>query len=101
MTEKDNCHIFHKILKKIDLFSKPIQLTINKKQSYKTIQGGIISLFLILLIIVILGFYLNDIFNHVNPNFFVEKSELDFNPVYSLNSYNYFIGVRIEDDDYK
>ena len=90
--------IIVKLFKKIDFFSKNIQLTINRKQSYRTMEGGLLSLCLLTIVTVILGYYLEDVINYKNPFFFIEKSELLTPPFYTLNNTNFFFGVRLEDD---
>jgi len=59
-SQKNKKSAISRFLRKLDIYGKPIQLTFKGKESFKTTFGGTVSLILLLLLLSVAGYKLND-----------------------------------------
>jgi len=85
-------------LLQIDYFRKEINLQINKFQTYRTVTGGVLTLFMLVMALVAIWFFGKDIVYKERPQFLTKKTELMQFPYMRLTYDNFFFSVRIEDN---
>lgn len=61
------------LIKLVDIFGQPISLTLNKRKSSKTIIGGLLSIFMFVLLLAMFIVTAQDLINHTNPQVAVES----------------------------
>lgn len=64
------------LIKFVDIFGQPISLTLNKYKSSKTIFGGLLSIFMMALLLSMFIVTAQDLFNRSNPQVAVESVNL-------------------------
>ncbi len=86
-------------MKKIDVYGSPYNFTIFSQPTYKTVIGGIFTIFTFLLYIFCFFQFGSDFWKRQNPKFLNQKISLPFYPKYTINRNDLMIGFRVEDND--
>jgi hypothetical protein len=82
----------------IDIFGEEIKLRLNKTESAKTFIGGIFSILMAILIIVLFGYSFNDVVQHKNPKVNFQKHVTGKNPNITIDSNTFPISFGITDE---
>lgn len=99
------CNIFSSSLSSIklmDILGENINFTIDKKTTFKTVYGGILSLFLYVIYIIMFYHFGKNILNPYgksNPNISYEEKISKIPQNITFNKTHFLFGIRIEDED--
>jgi len=83
----------------LDMLSKSPSLKVNKKDSYKTYFGGIISIIIIILTIASIGYFGNDLISKKDPIAIVSAFEYDDISI-NISPNEYYLLLAIEDSNF-
>jgi len=87
-------------IKSTDFFGEGINFSINRYSSFKTVQGGLLSISIYILYIYIFYIFGLDLIFKQNPNVYSQIKPIkidDLVPKLDLNSSEFIFGVRLED----
>ena len=85
------------LLLKLDYMGKDFKFLLNGEESFKTILGGLISLFAILANLVCFWYFGQDLWYRESPAYLVKKENLDHYSSQLLNNSNFFFAIAIQD----
>ena len=87
------------LVKSIDLYGFPSSFTIFNNPYYKTIFGGLLTLFTFVGYFLCFWYFGTDFYNRQNPHFLNQRITLSEYPLYTLNRDDLILAFRIEDFD--
>ena len=82
-----------KIFKSIDYFSRDFKLNFKGEESYKTVLGGISSILLFMVTVVLTWYFGQDIYLKNNPRYLSKTSYKNYTPVIALNSSSFLYAL--------
>lgn len=84
-------------MKIFDFFAVNISLFTDKSVTYNTKFGGLVSISISILIILLIIAFGQDFYNRTNPQMVRETEITPDYPIYDINNKNFSIAIRIED----
>ena len=81
--------------KTIDRVGKEFKFTIDGKESFKTIIGGVISLFYYMGLIALFFYFGRDLYQKTDPNFLTRQDVLNEYNFKNINDNNFFISFSL------
>jgi hypothetical protein len=81
-------------LEELDLFGKSIQLNIRNKELYRSTIGGLITIFIGILLVLATYSFGRDIIQRLKPLVITQTNQLPQYPYRNLNNSNIFLAVR-------
>ena len=89
-----------KWVKEMDMYGKPVTMTYRGKETFKTTFGGIVSLILVVFLLSVFGFKLQDMFQHNNTE--IKKNTLvsisnSYTPPENISNKNITIAFQLSD----
>jgi len=85
------------ILKSIDMFGVDFKLNIKGKETFTTILGGIFTVILGMITIVLAWYFGKDLYLKENPSYLSKTTYKHYAPMYYLNYTNFFFALHVED----
>jgi len=85
--------------KRIDVIGKEIQLKVGQREKFQTNLGAVLTLVLTLCGVIAIWYFGKDIIEKTNPTFLASEVRHSPWPYFMVNNSNFFLGMRIEDDD--
>ena len=83
------------VLKQLDIFGKPFYLNIKKRETFKSIIGGILTTIMFIGSLGIIYYFGQDIYFKVNPLVTSSVSQLNYYPYTTLNSSNFLFAINL------
>ena len=87
------------VLRGIDLFKTPIQITYKHKPQYTTIFGTFISFIVLILLVVFAVFFSRNITKKINPYVIYQEETVMQYPTIPITQANYTMGVKVIKED--
>jgi len=87
-------------LKLIDFIGKPIVFQIQGNEKFKSALGGVFSLILFAIVLFSFFYFGRDLYEKKNPSYLTQNTRLEFSPQWNLTNDNFFIGIRVEDENF-
>ena len=91
--------MFQKCLTSIDIYGTSLKFTLFDNLKYQTSCGGFLTILTGILFFLCYYYFGQDFYNRTNPHYLNQKITMKNYPVYSLNSDDLFIAIRLEDNN--
>ena len=91
--------MFQKCLTSIDIYGTNLDFTLFSSREYNTSCGGFLTMITLVLFFLCFYYFGQDFYNRTNPHYLNQKITMKNYPVYTLNSDDLFIAVRLEDNN--
>ncbi|CAD8125497.1 unnamed protein product [Paramecium sonneborni] len=92
---------FTRMIRKMDIFGQPINLNLDLRSKYQTFLGGLVSLFIVFLLI---GYSVNEIIGYTisrGIQITQEVTKFNYDPdVLVLNNENFIFAIRVEQESF-
>jgi len=88
-----------KCLRAIDILGKEFKFNINGKVPYNTTIGGLVTIWLFCILCYLSWYFGDDIYLRQSPYLLVENTITKDFPIIQVNNSNFFIAMKIDDDD--
>ena len=89
----------YQLLESIDVYGEPFTFSIFKQENFKTVIGGIMSIFTFLGFIFSFVYFGQDFIFRKNPSYLNQKITLDKYPEYTINNSNLVAAFDINDNN--
>lgn len=89
------------ILKSLDYFSQPIQITFDRERNFSTILGGFLSLIIYCVTIALIISSANNLLYKINPKTTTTETYLNFAPLLNLKNQSLIYGIGFMDRNFE
>lgn len=79
----------------IDIFGKSINLKMEGREEYKTLVGGLLTILMMILMVVVTVFFGLDLIERKNPSYYFQILQGEGYPISIINNTNFFIAGRV------